>query len=104
MRAFFLLLVLAAGLTGASYAAARFTAGRLVGPDPQALGSATSRFEAKGISALKAKPKGWVIAYPRARQFGPSGAEIYVSPTGTLLGTRPANLAQQLEAGRSNEP
>ena len=104
MRALFLLLVIVAGLAGASYAGARFAAGRVTGPNPQALGPATSRFEFKGIAGLRAKPRGWVIAYPNAREFGPRGAEIYVSPAGSLLGTRPADLAQRLEARRSTEP
>ena len=104
MRALFLLLVVIAALAGASYAGARFTAGRLTGPNPPGLGSATTRFDFKGISALPAKPRGWVIAYPSASEFGRGGAEIYVSPTGRLLGTRPANLAQRLEASRRDEP
>jgi len=104
MRGLFLLLVIAAGLAGASYAGARFTAGRLTGPNPEGMGPATSRFEFKGITALPGKPRGWVIAYPNARQFGPRGAEIYVSPAGSLLGTRPANLAQRLESSRATEP
>jgi hypothetical protein len=104
MRAFFLLLVIVAALAGASYAGARFTAGRLTGPNPSGLGESTTHFEYKGIAALRAKPRGWVVAYPGAREFGSKGAEIYVSPTGKLLGTRPANLGQQLEARRKDEP
>jgi hypothetical protein len=104
MRAFFLLLVVAVALAGASYAGARFTAGKLIGPNPQGLGASTTRFEFKGIPSLRAKPRGWVVAYPSAREFGSRGAEIYVSPTGRLLGTRPANLAQQLETRRRDEP
>jgi hypothetical protein len=104
MRAIFLLLVVAAALTGASYAGARFAAGRVTGPNPQGLGPPTSRFEYQGIAALPAKPRGWVFAYPQAREFGPGGPEIYVSPTGSLLGTSPSNLAQRLESSRSTEP
>jgi hypothetical protein len=104
MRGLFLLLVIVAALVGASYAGARFTAGKVTGPNPEGLGASATRFEIKGIPALRAKPRGWVISYPQARKFGPSGAAIYVSPTGSLLGTRPANLAQRLEAERSTEP
>lgn len=103
MRAFFLLLVIVAALAGASYAGARFTAGRLTGPSPEGLGSSTARFSFEGISSLRAKPRGWVIAYPNARDFGRGGAEIYVSPTGRLLGTRPGNLAQRLKGRTSPE-
>jgi hypothetical protein len=104
MRALFLLLVIAAGLAGASYAGARFTAGRLVGPEPNELGPPTTHFAFGGIGALRGKPRGWVLSYPGAREFGRNGAEIYVSPTGRLLGTRPGNLAQLLESRRPVEP
>jgi hypothetical protein len=104
MRALFLLLVIAAALVGASYASARFTAGKVMGPNPQGIGPPGSRFAYQGISALRANPQGWIISYPHASEFGPNGATIYVSPTGALLGTRPSNLAQLMDARRSNEP
>jgi hypothetical protein len=104
MRAFFLLLVIAAGLAGASYAGARFTAGRLLGPDSNRLGSPEARFAFEGIKALPTKPRGWVLSYSSATEFGPKGATIYVSPTGGLLGTRPADLAQRVEARQAAEP
>jgi hypothetical protein len=103
MRVFFLLLVIAAVLAGASYAGARATAGKLTGATARGLGPASTRFALGGISAIRGRPRGWVIAYPEARQFGPAGAAIYVSPTGRLLGTRPADLAQRLDAQRAEE-
>jgi hypothetical protein len=96
MRTLFLLLVIVAALSGASYAGARFTAGKVTGPNPRELGSSTARFAFDGIPNLRTKPRGWVISYPHATGFGSGGAEIYVSPTGRLLGTRPANLAERL--------
>ena len=102
MRAFFLLLVIAAGLIGASYAGARFTAGRLMGPATNR--SPTTQFAIGGITALKAKPRGWIVAYPSATEFGPHGAEIYVSLVGRLIGTRPADLARRVEARQAAEP
>ena len=104
MRGIFLLLVIVAALAGASFAGARFTAGKVVGPNPPGLGPPTTHFAFQGISALPAKPRGWVVAYPNARRFGRGGAEIYVSPTGGLLGTRPPDLARRLEASRREEP
>jgi hypothetical protein len=104
MRAFFLLLIIAAGLAGGSYAGARFTAGRVLGPDSNRLGSPTARFAFTRIQVLRAKPRGWVLSYPSARQYGPQGATIYVSPTGALLGTRPADLARRVEAQQAAEP
>lgn len=104
MRAFFLLLVILFGLVGASYAGARLRAGQVTGPEPNGFGSPTTHFAFSGIRALRARPRGWVVAYPRAQGFGSTGAEIYVSPTGQLLGTRPANLAQRVDAQRAVEP
>jgi hypothetical protein len=104
MRAFFLLLVVVAALAGASYAGARAAAGKLTGPRPPGLGTPSTRFEFEGISALRNKPRGWVVAYPHASGFGRGGAEIYVSPTGRVLGSRPADLARRLEAARATEP
>jgi hypothetical protein len=97
MRALFLLLVIAAALAGASYAGARLTAGKVTGPNPQGLGSSSARFAFDGISAIRTKPRGWIISYPNATGFSGGGAEIYVSPTGKLLGTKPANLAERLQ-------
>jgi hypothetical protein len=104
MRALFLLLIIGAALTGASYAGARFTAGKLVGPNPVGLGPVAARFAFTGIPNLPSKPRGWILAYPQATGFGRGGAEIYVGVTGDLLGTKPRDLASQLEARRPTEP
>jgi hypothetical protein len=104
MRMLFLLLVIIAALGGASYAGARLVAGRVTGPSPKELGAARSSFEFDGIASLRGKPRGWIIAYPQARGYGPRGAEIYVSPTGRLLGTRPADLAERLQSRREALP
>jgi len=104
MRGFFLLLVIAAALIGASYAGARFTAGRLLGPYLNGFGPPTAHFAFAGIPALRSKPRGWIVSYPSAKEFGPRGAEIYVSPTGQLLGTKPADLARRVQARQPAEP
>ena len=104
MRALFLLLVIGTALAGASYAGARFTAGKLVGPNGGALGPLTARFAFSGVPNLPAKPRAWILSYPNAAGFGRGGAEIYVGISGALLGTRPADLADQLEAQRPTEP
>ena len=104
MRALFLIIVIAAALYGASYAGARFTAGKMVGPQPNSLGPPSARFAFKGIANLPSKPRAWVLAYPRARGFGTTTVEIYVSPPGELLGTRPKDLPRRLEAQRPADP
>jgi hypothetical protein len=104
MRALFLLLVIGAALAGASYAGARFTAGKLIGPGPSALGPVSARFAFGGVPELPSRPRAWIMAYPRASGYGKGGAEIYVSPAGVLLGTKPRDLPQRLEAERPTEP
>ena len=104
MRALFLILVIGAALAGASYAGARFTAGKMIGPEPNTLGPLEAHFAFAGIPALPSKPRAWIMAYPSARGYGRGGAEIYVSPTGELLGTKPRDLARQLEAQRPVDP
>jgi hypothetical protein len=104
MRALFLIVVIAASLAGASYAGARFTAGKVIGPDPHTLGPVKAHFAFAGIPALPSKPRAWIMAYPSARGYGRGGAEIYVSPTGELLGTKPRDLARQLESQRPVDP
>lgn len=104
MRALFLLLVIGAAIGGASYAGARFTGGKLVGPNPTALGPLATRFAFTGVPNLPGKPRAWVLAYPDATGFGRGGAEIYISVTGDLLGTRPRDLGARLEALRPEEP
>ena len=104
MRALFLIIVIAAALYGASYAGARFTAGKMVGPQPNSLGPPSARFAFKGIAELPSKSRAWVLAYPRARGFGKTPVEIYVSPTGELLGTKPKDLSRRLEAQRPADP
>src|SRR5918997_3783507 len=104
MRALFLIAIIAASLTGASYAGARFTAGKMIGPKPATLGPVEAHFAFAGVPALPSKPRAWVLAYPGARGFGKGGAEIYVSPTGKLLGTKPRDLVRQLESQRPVDP
>jgi hypothetical protein len=103
MRALFLLLVIAAGLAGASYAGAHFTAGKVVGPNA-GLGPLKAEFAFAGVTALPGQPRAWIMAYPKAERFGRDGAEVYVSVTGQLLGTWPEDLAEQLDAQRSADP
>ncbi len=104
MRALFLILVIAASLAGASYAGARFTAGKMIGPGPSTLGPVEAHFAFAGVPGLPSKPRAWIMSYPNARGYGRGGPEIYVSPTGELLGTKPRDLVRQLEAQRPVDP
>ena len=104
MRGLFLIIVIAVALAGASYAGARFTAGKMTGPQPNPLGPVSARFAFTGVPNLPSKPRAWILTYPNAQGFGRGGPEIYVSPTGDLLGTKPRDLVRQLEARRPPDP
>jgi hypothetical protein len=92
-----MLAAIAAMLGAASYAGARFTTGRLVGPTPP-LSGREIRFEFKGVEELPGRPRAWVFTYGASRLPGVRSARIYVSPTGRLIATRPADLDLRLEA------
>jgi len=109
-----LLLLVAVGglLTFASYMGARFTAGRVLGPKPPVSNvDRTIHFqgwrppEFTGVADLPGKPRAWVIDFSRTQLPGVRRITIYVSPTGTLIATRPRNLEDRIDAWqRSQEP
>lgn len=91
-------------LSFGSYAAARLRAGQVVGPNLP-LSGRTAQFAAKGVEDLPGKPRAWVFTYRSSQLPGISGARIFVSPTGKLIATRPADLARRIEAWeKAREP
>ncbi len=87
-----------------SYAGARFTAGKLLGPRPPVEGR-TSTFAYRGVDNLRGNPRAWVFTYSRVRLPGVSRAQIVVSPTGKLLASLPPDLEERIAAyRRSLEP
>ena len=85
-----------------SYAGARATAGKLLGSDPP-VSERSVRFAFSGVEDLPNKPRAWVFTYGR-NELGVRSVEIYISPSGTVLGTRPRNLVARLEAYEAREP
>jgi hypothetical protein len=107
-----LLLLAAIGglLTAASYAGARFTAGKITGNNPP-LSNRTITFEGwrppkfEGVADLPGRPRAWVIRYGRTQLPGTRRVVIYVSPTGKLIATVPRDLEARIEAWeREQEP
>lgn len=100
---FLLVAVAACGLlTVASYGGARATAGKVTGNKPP-LSGRTIYFQGwrppfEGVADLPGKPRAWVIQYDRTQLPGVRRATIYVSPTGTLITTRPRDLDLRIEA------
>ena len=104
MRLLILLIVICGALIGASYAGGRLAAGSVTGSNAPGMGPMTTHFAFEGIPNLPDHPRGWIFAYPAAKDLSPGGAEIYVNVMGHLLGTRPADLADKIAARKATEP
>lgn len=93
----FILAVVAGGLAVMSYAGARVTAGKLIGPNRPVTGR-TIEFAFEGAAQLPGKPRAWIFTYRQSRLPGVGYVQIFVSPTGNLIATVPSDLEQRLEA------
>jgi hypothetical protein len=98
----FLLALVAGALAVVSYAGARATAGKLLGSNPP-VSDRSIVFAYEGVPELPGKPRAWVIKYGRTQLPGVPRVAIYVSMTGKLITTRPADLDQRLEAWERNQ-
>ena len=95
---------LAGVLAGMSYVGARATAGKLLGIDSP-LSNRTVEFAFVGVTGLRANPRAWVFTFRSSELPGVARAQIYISPTGKLLATQPADLELRLERlARSKMP
>ena len=89
---------------GASYVGARAAAGKLLGPEPPLTGRSVA-FAFKGVQDMTDTPRLWVFTYTRSQLPGVSRAVIYVSPTGKIVRTEPANLEALVDAWeKAQEP
>ncbi len=95
----FLLIVilLALGFAAYSYLGARFTVGRMLGPEAP-LSGRTIQFAYQGVPDLPGHPRVWVFTYTRSKLPGVTRAQIYVSFNGRIVTTRPRDLDQLLFA------
>jgi hypothetical protein len=100
----FLTLLLLAGLAAAgSYAIAYLAQGKLVGAQPLDLGTQQTHFATDGIASLPGAPRAWVFSYGPTRIPGMKQVEIYISPFGEVIGTKPADFATKLAAYRASQ-
>jgi len=83
-------------LTGASWAAAYFRVGTFLGAPPPVMGTQTTSLLWRGIPNVAGHPRGWSFAYSPTQIPGAPKVRIYVSPTGSLIGTEPGNLPELL--------
>ena len=99
---FFLLVLLIGGLlTAGSYGVAYLAQGKLVGAQPLDLGTQQTRLATEGIADLPGAPKAWIFSYGPTKVPGMAQVEIYVSLTGSILGTKPKNFTTRLQAFRA---
>ncbi len=92
-----IVIVLAVAFACYSYLGARFTVGRMLGPDAP-LSGRTIQFAYKGTPLLPGNPRVWVFTYTRSKLPGVTRAQIFVSFNGQVITTRPRDLEQRLFA------
>ena len=92
-----LMLAIAGGIVvGASWAAAYFSVGELLGAPPPQMGRQTTTLMWKGIPQVRGHPRGWVFAYGPTLIPGAPTVRIYVGATGHMLLTEPYDLPARL--------
>ena len=102
MRRLFQLLLVATFvgtlLLGASWAAAYFAVGTLLGAPPPQMGTQHTHLALEGVRGIRGHPRAWVFSYGPTLIPGAPDVRIYVTPTGELLRTEPLDLADRLKA------
>lgn len=99
------ILAFAGGLLyGASYVGARAKVGTMLGETSRDMGERSIRFVWDGVQTLPGKPRAWEFTYSQARIYMSRPVMIYISPTGQILGTVPADLDRRLDAVRAQDP
>jgi hypothetical protein len=99
-RLFWMTLMAAFGaalLLGASWAAAFFVVGDLLGAPPPELGKQSTDLLWQGAPELPGHPRVWRFAFGPTRIPGAPTVRIYVNPFGHLVKTEPADLAERVK-------
>jgi hypothetical protein len=92
-----LLVIVAAIAAGTSWAVAYNTVDDVLGAPPPAMGKRSTRFLWEGVPRLPDRPRAWLFTFGPTRIPGAPNVRIYVSPTGRLLRTEPADLASRVK-------
>ncbi len=100
----FLFLVALVGVLagGASYAAAYFAQGKIVGIDDP-LGARRVRLVYRGYDSLPGKPRVWIFTFAGGKVPGVRTATIITSLGGKVLFTKPADLHDRVEHWRDSQ-
>ncbi len=83
---------------GASWAAAFYRAGALIGTNTDAFPSRQVNLAYRGVERLPGKPIAWVFTYAPTKLSGVRVAHIYVSLTGSVIATDPRDLSARIDA------
>ena len=94
----FTLAFIAAIALGASWAAAFYRAGALIGTNTDAFPARQVTLAYRGTERLPGKPIAWVFTYSPTKLPGVRVARIFVSPTGTVIATEPKDLPARIDA------
>lgn len=85
-------------LAGASFAAAYFGVGNLLGAPPPNMGSRSVTFLWDGVPNRRDHSKAWRFTFGPTHIPGAPDVTVYVSPTGNVLQAYPADLADRIKA------
>ena len=91
------LALVSASLAGMSYAGAGIKAGTFLGSKAP-VGDREIKFDYEGVRDLPGRPKAWVVTYHSSQLPGTPFVQIFVSPTGRVIATRPPDLDRRVEA------
>jgi hypothetical protein len=88
----------AAVAAGISWIGAYTAVGKLLGAPPPEMGKQTTTFLWEGMPHVPGHPRAWRFAFRPTKIPGAERVEIYVSPSGKVLATEPADLESRLQA------
>ena len=91
IRLIFVLAAIGVALAGMSYAGAGIRAGTVLGSKAP-VGDREIKFDYEGVRDLPGRPKAWVVTYRSSQLPGAPIVQIFVSPTGRVIATRPPDL------------
>ncbi|HEY7636220.1 MAG TPA: hypothetical protein VH763_11775 [Gemmatimonadales bacterium] len=100
-RLFWLVCMLAlacAIVVGASWAAAYTSVGQLLGAPPPQMGTQSTTLLWRGARQFPGHPRAWLFAFGPTLIPGAPNVQIYVTPTGQIMRTYPADLESRIRA------
>jgi len=94
----FMATVIGALLAGASFGAATFGVGDLLGAPPPDMGRRKVTFLWDGMPNRRDHARAWRFTFRGTRVPGAPDVTVYISPTGKLLQAYPADLPDRIKA------